>query len=210
MTGRAAVLRRPCIGGAAAPPYLERAMTKKKQEPYPGYNREKKARAAKAREMREAAAVPLPGPLADVFASLPREVGGRKIRPLVACDWQILTMLNVPFIEQFKDGKKPDFTVGDGILVAFLFTNPAEDCWDLLQNKGVARFKNAAMREIGMISPFEVKALVEGAALEVLRSVAAAIEYVPKESEGGTQHMDFPTPPAGTGSAGGSKKSAAS
>ena len=180
-------------------------------EPYAGFTAEAEARAGVAQEFREAAADPLPGPLAAAFEGLPEAVAGLRVRKMVHYDFALLRRLNSPLLRQMagtngKKGKKGTaFTDEQGYEMVWQFTRPCEEVESALDKLGVSGFRKLTKREIGFgLGPVEVALRVKMVEREVLRSFLTALKYTEKDK--GSGETVFTRPPAVpvTGSAGGS------
>ena len=176
-------------------------------EPYPGFNKEAAAHAARARALGEAAAQPLPGPLAGAFGEVPETVAGLRVRPVVHYDFTVLRALNSPLLRQLEGSKKREaFTDDQGYEMVLQFTTPPEDLAGLLDQHGkgfAGMFRGLARKRIGFaLGPVEVALLVKGVEKAFLTAFSTVLQFEPKAQDDG----GFPKPPAGpgTGSAGGS------
>ena len=188
-------------------------------EPYPGYTAEAAALAARQQALRDAAADPLPGPLAHAFASLPDLVAGLRVRKMVHYDFVIMRLIGSPVLEQLRNqGKKGKATTAfddaDGYQMIYQFTRPVEEIADWISKRAPGRaapeFRKLALREIGMtLGPVEVALLVKMVERTILDAFSTALQYAEKDPPPGDTVFTPPPASPSTASAGGSTTSVA-
>jgi hypothetical protein len=187
-----------------------------RKELYPGQQREAKAAAERAQAMREAAAEPLPGPLAEAFAHLPDQVAGLRVRTVVHYDFIILRALKSPLLDHLaaaaKGRKKASpFSDEQGYEMIYQFTRPAEELAALFEKHGASfpkEFRRLARREVGFrLGPVEVGLLTKMVEQAFVAAFSTHLQFAAKEPDPGGQ-VFTPPPAATTGSAGGSNTSA--
>jgi hypothetical protein len=175
------------------------------EELYPGHA------ADHARQERRAAAIAaanreiLPGPLLDAFASVPEEIAGLRVRPLVHYDFVLLRKLESPLLRQADSQSKTPFGDEEGYEMVLQFTRSVKEAAALVA-RGREHFRQQALEQIGMrLGPVEVGLLVKAVEREFLRAFSTVIQYSPT-SDGNTGGTVFTPPPADptTASAGGS------
>ena len=188
-------------------------------EPYPGFTAESAAHAAHQQALRDASADPLPGPLADAFASLPDQIAGLRVRKMVHYDFVIMKLVGSPVLEQLRNqGKKgktaTPFDDADGYQMIYQFTRPVEELADWLAKRAPGRaapeFRKLALREIGMaLGPVEVALLVKMVERTILDAFSTALQYAEKDPPPGDTVFTPPPASPSTASAGGSTTSVA-
>ena len=177
----------------------------------------------------EAAATPLPGPLAGAFAPEIQEVAGLRVRAPRHYDFVAMQVLDSPLLKEFAAasraarlkamGRKVKrraptiWSDQQGYEIIYQFTRPVEELVALVsapnRSRAVAEYRERALREIGLrLGPVEVQLLVKAVTMEFDRYFSAWLKYAPKDGGGG--ETVFTTPPAGTGPAGGSTTTAGS
>ena len=184
-------------------------------ELYPGHAAELARRAERAAQLAAAAAVPLPGPLRDVFGHVPETIAGLTVRPLVHYDFVLLAKLDSPLLKhlrkQTSDPSDPsarsDTACDDeqGYEIVFLFTRPVREAAALLA-RGPREFRAQAIETIGMsLAPVTVGRLIQAVQREFVRAFSTVVGHEQPPPEGEV----FTPPPAGrtTASAGGSTTS---
>ena len=186
-------------------------------EPYPGFTAEAAARAAHQRSLRDAAADPLPGPLAHAFAALPDLVAGLRVRKMVHYDFVIMRLIGSPVMEQLRNqGKKGKATTAfddaDGYQMIYQFTRPVEEIADWISKRAPGRaapeFRKLALREIGMtLGPVEVALLVKMVERTITDAFSTALQYAEKDPPPGDTVFTPPPASPSTASAGGSTTS---
>jgi hypothetical protein len=196
-------------------------------ELYPGHAEELRRHAERIKALERAAREPLPGPLLEVYASVPTTVAGFTIRPLVHYDFILLTRLGSPLIEHLRGTAaaktaQTGFTDEQAYEMVWQFCRPCKvvaaelaayetaarrECPDADADRINARvreqFKARALEEIGLsLGVVEAALLVKGVEREVARAFSTAISYAPRKAEG----ENFTPPPTAptTGSVGGS------
>lgn len=158
--------------------------------------REELARLQSEERLASAAAVPLPGSLADAFAIRPEiEVGPYKVRPFYDWDIEILQLTNHPLAEVVKawinggEPEKPYIPRGpDGWMAAWIFTRDIDTA-----EKGILA-KTAsedAKREFGRLGAPALLAISQAIARQMVGYFATIVSYGEPAKEG-----DKGNPPA--------------
>ena len=185
-------------------------------EPYPGYDAERRQTERRDALRVAARAEPLPGPLLDAFAGVPEEIAGFRLRPVVHYDFVLLRLLDSPILKHLagnaerESGPTP-LTDDDSYVLIYQLSQPIQvwvDWWEKHPDRprAAAAFRRLARAEIGLKhGPLEVALLIRAAEREIVRAFSTVVKYAPKETSG-----DFLSPPAPkeTASAGGSITSA--
>lgn len=185
------------------------------KEPYAGFNKEAQAHAARSRALRDAAADPLPGPLAGAFGPLPETVAGLRVRPVVHYDFVVLRALKSPLLDhlraQVKKKAASQFSDDQGYEMVLQFTTPAEQLAEFMEQHGPAFpkwFRRQARSRIGFaLGPVQVALLVKNVERAFVAAFSTVLEFAEKKPE--SAHFTSPPAPP-TASAGGSTTSAAS
>jgi hypothetical protein len=189
-------------------------------ELYPGHAEDLARQARRHEALAAAHATPLPGPLADAFAHIPKTIAGLTVRPCVHYDFIILQQLKSPLLDLIKQAASPG---GDGSArpaievsddqsyeLIFQFTRPVREMAALVA-QGPGKFRARAREEIGYtLGPVEVGLLAKAVSDEIVRAFSTVVKYTrpSSESEGATVFTPPPASPM-TASAGGSATSAA-
>jgi len=176
----------------------------------------------------QAAARPLPGPLAAAFAGQPQEVAGLRVRQPRHYDFVALQVLDSPLLKEFEAaakaarlkalGKKirrrpaTPWTDEQGYEIIYQFTRPADELVALVQapdrQAAVKAYRDRALREIGLkLGPVEVAMLVAAVSREFETYFSTWLRYQSK-AQGSAGETVFSTPPPGTAPVGGSTTSA--
>lgn len=207
------------MGENQPPPPESSAAQPSTVELYPGYAEELKRKRERDANIAHAGATPLPGPLAEAFASGPVKIGDYTIREFVPMDAAILRRLNSPFYQQIietlkpKEERRPTPTEdSDEWVVIFLFTRSCLEAERVL-DLGVAEFQRqarAAFAHNPRLNLALYNDLYQACAARVVRAFSTALHYRASTPE--ADSTVFTTPPAEptTASVGGSTTSAAS
>ena len=142
----------------------------------------------------EAAATPLPGPLADAFAIAPEiKVGRYKVRAFLEGDFELLQALKHPLYEMLVamfSGKKSEadyFPRGEPVwLLCLMFTRSFDENEELVRD-GLDKFRAVARAEFGRLPTAVILKLHKAIFKQVMIASATAIAYGAAEDDDGSK-----------------------
>lgn len=137
-----------------------------------------------------AAALPLPGPAGEAFATGPIKVGDKTIRKIVKYDWRVWQLTGNAIVKSMAEFAKPEAerqVVADDdsdTVAVWMLTHTCAEVEKALA-EGLEKFKARCIREIEFdLEGWQVRELFKAVMEQVMRSCATAVKYAAQEKDG--------------------------